>query len=137
MLYSAPATACPPRTQLALTQGAVVRVEPCHTIGKGGIYLPIVVQTGQGEHRMTLRCELEPTLRHGAWPHHLAVYRGRGLFDDAMRQVEIDGHVVQSYDDFTSADRHRAPFTFVGESMLVASAWVLVLGLAVCRRSRR
>ena len=127
----------PPLTQLALTQGAVVRVEPCHTIGKGGIYLPIVVQTGQGEHRRTRRCEREPRLGHGAGAHHVAVDRGRGLVDGAMRQVEIDGHVVQSYDDFTSADRHRAPFTFVGESMLVASAWVLVLGLAVCRRSRR
>lgn len=127
----------PPLTQLDLTEGAVVRVEPCHRAGKGGVYLPIVVRAAAGEHRMTLSCDMEPTLHHGPWPHHLAVYRGRHLFDDAMRQVEIDGQVVQSYGDFTSADRHQAPFTFVGETMLVAAAWTLVLGFAASRRSRR
>jgi hypothetical protein len=67
----------------------------------------------------------------------LAVYRGRHLFDNAMRQIEIDGQVVQSYGDFTSADRHQAPFIFVGETMLVAAAWTLVLGFAVSLRRRR
>ena len=124
----------PPLSQLDLTEGAVAQVQPCHRYGKGGVYLPIIVQTEAGKRRIDLRCELEPILRHGTWPHHLSVYRGRRLFDDATRQVQIDGLVVQSYSDFTAVDRHRARWILAGESMLVAATWVLALGFAASRR---
>lgn len=127
----------PALAQLDLTQGPVTRVDTCHRTGKGGVYLPVVVEADTGPQRIHLRCDLEPALRHGAWPHHVAVYRGTHLFDDAIRQVEIDGAVVQSYTDFDTVERHRAPFILVGETMLVAAAWVLLLGFAVSRLRRR
>jgi len=128
-------TGYPPLEQLNLVEGSVTRIGRCTRAGRSATYLPVTLLTDAGPQDESLDCSLATALRAGPRPHHLAVWRDTRRFADGrVREVVMDGQVLQSYADYIARSRRVSPSFLLGQLMLLST--ILLFGYAIFASSR-
>jgi len=126
----------PPLEGLSLAEGTLTHIGRCQPGGRGySAYLPVTLAAASGARYESLDCGLEGALRTPAEAHHLSVWRDRRRFSDGhVREVDMDGQVLQSYVDYIARDRPFAPFVLVGEAMILGTLLVFLYGFFAASR---
>lgn len=118
----------PPLASLSVVRGAVVQAGPCARVGRNHWQVDVVVDDGVAARQEALDCRFEEPLRALPGPHTLAIWRDRRPFSDGgIRQVEIDGRVLESYEAELFSRRLFDPARLAGMTLLLV-ALVLVFG---------
>jgi len=126
----------PPLERLSLAAGTLTRVDYCHPGGKGySAYLPITLATAGGTVHESVGCDLGPALRARDGDHRVSVWRDRRTFADGhVREVDMDGRVLQSYADYIARSRRIAPFNLLAQLMLMSVLVLFGLGFILSSR---
>ena len=126
----------PPLERLSLAEGTLTRVDYCHPGGKGySAYLPITLATAGGTVHESVGCDLGPALRARDGDHRVSVWRDRRTFADGhVREVDMDGRVLQSYADYIARNRRIAPFSLLAQLMLMSILVLFGLGFILSSR---
>jgi hypothetical protein len=126
----------PPLERLSLTEGTLSHVSRCHPGGRSySAYLPVTIATSTGPVAESLPCNVEAALRAPPGPHQLAVWRDKRPFSDGgVREVDVDGHAVQSYADYIARHQRFAPFSLAGALMLMATLVLFACGFIASSR---
>jgi hypothetical protein len=124
----------PSLQQLSLTEGTLTGVTSC-TYSRGGSYVVATVQTATGEKQERLDCIIGRSALAGHGPHHAAIYRDQRHFaDGAVRQVELDGQVLQDYAASVVRSRRTDPAMLVWQLLMAAMLALMFYGLWQSRR---
>jgi hypothetical protein len=125
----------PSLQQLSLVEGTLVHVGSCHPGGRGySAYLPVTIEAASGPSAFPLSCDLQAVLQ-APGRHHVAVWRDARLFSDGrVREVDVDGRVVQSYEAYVARSRQMVPYLLFASSMVVVSLGLVLSGLLASPR---
>lgn len=127
-------TGYPPLAQLSVVEGNVTQVGRCTRTGRSATAISVYLLTDAGPRREWLACSLAAPLRAGPGPHRLTLWRDNRRFaDGGVREVDVDGQVLQSYAEYTARSRRFAPFSLVGQLLLLAT--IVLFGFAVLASS--
>ena len=124
----------PSLQELSVTEGTLTGVTNCiHS--RGGNYVVATVQTAAGEKQERLGCIIGKSALAGHDPHHVAIYRDQRHFaDGAVRQVELDGQVLQDYAAYVVRSRRTNPAMLVWQLLMAAMLALMFYGLWQSRR---
>ena len=129
----------PPLARLSLTEGTLTGMDGCRAGGRGHANdLPITLAGDGGTVYESVDCKLAPALRARDGDHHVSIWRDKRRFaDGTVREVDLDGRVLQSYAEFVARNRRFAPFNLLGQLMLLSTFVLLGVGFVVSNRADR
>jgi hypothetical protein len=125
----------PPLQQLSMTEGTLTRVDNCYRPRRGSSYVVVGIRTSAGERSQSLDCSIDSRVLARPGPHHIVIYRDERHFSDsAVRQVELDGQVLQDYAAFLARSRHFDPAMLTWQLMMLGMLGLLGYGFFESRR---
>ena len=125
-----------PLDRLSLVDGTLTSLGRCHPGGRRySASLPITLVAGGVTVNESVGCDLASALRAPDGDHHVSVWRDKRPFADGqVREVDMDGRVLQSYASYIARDRRFAPFILLGELMMLSTIVLVGLGFVVSDR---
>lgn len=125
----------PPLEQLSVTEGSLTRVVSCYRPRRGTSYILVDVRTDTGTQRERLGCILDSSVFTSPGPHHITIWRDtRHFSENAARQVELDGRMLQDYARFIARSRRFDPAFLVWQLMMTAMLGFLAYGFFRAKR---
>jgi len=102
---------------------------------RSGSYVSVTMQTSTGEQQRSLGCIIGRSQLAGHGPHPLAIHRDQRPFaGGTVRQVELDGQVLQDCAAYVTRSRRTGPAMLLWQLLMIATMTSLVYGIYQSRR---